>query len=131
MPDAPSVETIDQLTRDALDELNSIGESAEVEQWRVGYLGRRGKLTGLLRSLSDLEPDLRREVGSRANQAKNTLEEALARRTREIAQAALAAQDALDVTLPGRPVVTGAFAPDDADRARDLRRVHGHGVQRG
>ena len=66
MPDAPSVETIDQLTRDALDELNSIGESAEVEQWRVGYLGRRGKLTGLLRSLSDLEPDLRREVGSRA-----------------------------------------------------------------
>ena len=111
MTDAPTVGSIDQLTRDALDELNGIGESDGVEQWRVGYLGRRGKLTGLLRSLSDLEPDQRREIGSRANQAKNALEEALARRTRELAQAALAAQDALDVTLPGRPVVTGRLHP--------------------
>lgn len=111
MPDALSVESIDQLTRDALDELNGISEADSVEQWRVAYLGRRGKLTGLLRSLSDLESGQRREVGSRANQAKNALEEALARRTRELAQAALAAQDALDVTLPGRPVVTGRLHP--------------------
>ena len=111
MADVLSAETIDRLTHDALEELTSIGESDGVEQWRVEYLGRRGKLTGLLRSLSDLDPDQRRDVGSRANQAKNTLEEALARRTREIAQAALAAQDALDVTLPGRPVVTGRLHP--------------------
>ena len=85
MPDTLSVESIDQLTRDALDELNAIGAADGVEQWRVSYLGRRGQLTGLLRSLSQLEPEQRREVGSRANQAKNALEEALAQRTREIA----------------------------------------------
>ena len=50
-------------------------------------------------------------MGARANQAKNTLEEALARRTREIAQAELEASDRLDVTLPGRPIITGRLHP--------------------
>ena len=111
MPQVPSVESIDHLTGNALSELEAIADSENAEQWRVAYLGRRGELTTLLRSISTLEPDERRAVGSRANQAKNALEEALARRTREIAQAALASRDALDVTLPGRPVVTGRLHP--------------------
>ncbi len=108
---SPSLEAIDALTRSALDELDNIAHADGAEQWRIAYLGRRGELTALLRSISTLEPDERRAVGSRANQAKNALEEALARRTREIAQAALASRDALDVTLPGRPVVTGRLHP--------------------
>ncbi|CAI8019141.1 Phenylalanine--tRNA ligase alpha subunit, partial [Geodia barretti] len=88
-----------------------ISDGAAVEEWRVSWLGRRGQFTGLLRGLSGLDPDLRREVGGRANQAKNTLEEALARRTREIAQAELEASDRLDVTLPGRPIITGRLHP--------------------
>ena len=111
MPQVPSVESIDELTSNALNQLEAIADSENAEQWRVAYLGRRGELTTLLRSISQLEPDERRAVGSRANQAKNTLEEALARRTREIAQAALASRDDLDVTLPGRPVVTGRLHP--------------------
>ena len=102
---------LDELTRTALDELEGIGDADAAEQWRVAYLGRRGRLTGLLRSIAQLEPDRRREFGSRANRAKTVLEESLARRTREIAQARLAARDALDVTLPGRPVIAGRLHP--------------------
>ena len=107
----PSPESVDALTQDALRQLAAVGDAGAVEEWRVSYLGRRGRLTLLLRGLSGLDPDLRRSVGSRANQAKNTLEEALARRTREIAEAKLAASDRLDVTLPGRPVVSGRLHP--------------------
>ena len=107
----PSPESVDALTQDALRQLAAVGDAGAVEEWRVSYLGRRGQLTLLLRGLSGLDPDLRRSVGSRANQAKNTLEEALARRTREIVEAELAASDRLDVTLPGRPVVSGRLHP--------------------
>ena len=106
-----SAASVAELTRDALRELEATADAEAAEQWRVAYLGRRGRLTGLLRSISQLEPDRRREVGSRANQARGLLEEALARRTRELAQSALAARDALDVTLPGRPVITGRLHP--------------------
>jgi phenylalanyl-tRNA synthetase alpha chain len=107
----PTPEFVDELTNTALADLDAISDASGVEAWRVSYLGRRGQLTGLLRGLSGLDPDQRRAVGARANQAKNALEEALARRTREIAQAELAATDALDVTLPGRPIVAGRLHP--------------------
>ena len=108
---SPTPESVDALTQAALGELDAVSDAPAAEDWRVSYLGRRGQLTTLLRGLSGLDPDLRRAVGARANQAKSTLEEALARRTRELAQAALEASGRLDVTLPGRPVIAGRLHP--------------------
>lgn len=107
----PSAAAVDNLTRQALAELDAAADAAAAEQWRVTYLGRRGRLTGLLRGLSQLAPEQRRTVGARANQAKNALEEAHARRVRQLSQTELAARDALDVTLPGRPAITGRLHP--------------------
>ena len=108
---APTAETIDALTARALSELADLADPDAAEQWRIAYLGRRGSLTALLRGIAQLPPEQRRPAGARANGAKTALEEALSRRLRELAQAALAAQDALDVTLPGRPVVAGRLHP--------------------
>ena len=108
---APTAETIDALTARALSELAALADPDAAEQWRIAYLGRRGSLTALLRGIAQLPPEQRRPAGARANGAKTALEEALSRRLRELAQAALAAQDALDVTLPGRPVVAGRLHP--------------------
>ena len=110
-PELPSATSIAALTNQALKKLDAVSDSGGAEQWRVSYLGRRGQITGLLRSIPQLDPHQRREVGAHANQAKNALEEALARRIRELAEAELAARDALDVTLPGRPVITGRLHP--------------------
>ena len=107
----PSAASIAALTDQALKELDAVSDPDGAEQWRVGYLGRRGQVTGVLRSIPQLEPEQRREVGAQANRAKNALEEALARRIRELAEAELAAAGALDVTLPGRPVITGRLHP--------------------
>ena len=104
-------ESVDRLTETALNELAQAADADAAEQWRIAYLGRRGHLTGLLRGLSQLEPDARRAVGARANQAKTALEEALSQRTRALAQAQLSASGRLDVTLPGRPVIAGRLHP--------------------
>mgnify|MGYP001413153255 CR=1 FL=1 len=61
-------------------DLGEVKDTRELESWRVAYLGRRGKLTLLLRKLSALALEERRAIGSQANRAKETLEKLLAER---------------------------------------------------
>ena len=110
----PTAESIEEITISASAELDRLENLEAVDQWRVSYLGRRGTLTTVLRGLSSLEVGERRTVGALANQAKNTLEERLEERVRQINEAALtrsANQDRLDVTLPGRPALEGRLHP--------------------
>ena len=110
----PTAESIEEITISASAELDRLENLEAVDQWRVSYLGRRGTLTTVLRGLSALEVEERRTVGALANQAKNTLEERLEERVRQINEAALtrsANQDRLDVTLPGRPALEGRLHP--------------------
>jgi len=110
----PTAESIEEITISASAELDRLENLEAVDQWRVSYLGRRGTLTTVLRGLSSLEVGERRTVGALANQAKNTLEERLEERLRQINEAALtrsANQDRLDVTLPGRPALEGRLHP--------------------
>ena len=109
-----TAQSIEDLTNAALQELSAIDNPDALEQWRVSYLGRRGGLTGILRGLSQLDLEERREVGALGNRAKATLEENLERRGREISEARLAQVadlERIDVTLPGRPVATGRLHP--------------------
>ena len=110
----PTAESIEEITISASAELDRLENLEAVDQWRVSYLGRRGTLTTVLRGLSSLEVGERRTVGALANQAKNTLEERLEKRVRQINEATLtrsANQDRLDVTLPGRPALEGRLHP--------------------
>ena len=110
----PTAESIEAITLSASAELDRLENLEAVDQWRVSYLGRRGMLTTVLRGLSSLEVEERRTVGALANQAKNTLEERLEERVRQINEATLtrsANQDRLDVTLPGRPALEGRLHP--------------------
>jgi phenylalanyl-tRNA synthetase alpha chain len=91
----------------------------DLEQIRIRYLGKKGALTQLLRSVPALSPAERPVVGREANDAKARLEADLAARLAAVEmherQARLAA-GRLDLTLPGRRVVPGALHP--------LTRVH-------
>ena len=110
----PTEQTITDITNTASEELDSLQDLEAIDQWRVLYLGRRGTLTTLLRGLASLEVDQRRTIGALANQAKNTLEERLEVRVRQISEEALtrsASRDRLDVTLPGRPALEGRLHP--------------------
>ena len=55
-----------------------------LEEWRVAYLGRRGRLTSVLRNLAGLDLEDRRRVGALANQAKSALEQRLEERAHPV-----------------------------------------------
>jgi phenylalanyl-tRNA synthetase alpha chain len=98
----------------ALADFAACKDPAALENSKAKYLGKSGALTGLLKSLGKLAPAERPAAGARINQAKLTLEAALASRREALAQMRLAAQldaEALDVSLPGRGMGTGGLHP--------------------
>ena len=107
-------QTMDELLQVAVRDLERIDNPDGLEQWRVAYLGRRGRLTLVLRGLPQLDLEQRKVMGALGNEAKSKLEALLAQRTEEINQAQLArsaAQERIDITLPGRPITVGRLHP--------------------
>jgi phenylalanyl-tRNA synthetase alpha chain len=72
-----TTEAVTDLETAALREIRGAGSPEDLERLRVHYLGRKGALTGILRSLGKLDPEVRRNVGQEANRAKEALEAAL------------------------------------------------------
>ncbi len=86
----------------------------ELEQVRVAWLGKRGRLTEALRGLGALEPSRRRMEGQRLNQLRKALEARIDERTRALNAARLAerlAGERLDLSLPGREPEWGRLHP--------------------
>ncbi len=105
---------LEQLASAATAGLASARDEAALEAWRIEYLGRKGRLTGLLRTLSDLPIEERKRVGAEANALKQQLEAAFETKREELQREALATtveQGWLDVTLPGRPKKIGRLHP--------------------
>src|SRR5919199_1257376 len=104
MPDTAG--RLDQLRAEAEAAVRSAATTAELEELRVRYLGRRSELTAVLRGIGDLPPEERGPLGGAANAVRRALETQLAERTRELEAAELderLVRDAIDVTLPGDP----------------------------
>jgi phenylalanyl-tRNA synthetase alpha chain len=86
-------------------------DGARLAELKVDLLGRKnGRLTQVLRSLSSLSPGERREVGQRANQLKEQIEEAIAVREQELRSRRTADAD-VDLTMPARRAWRGAIHP--------------------
>jgi phenylalanyl-tRNA synthetase alpha chain len=104
MPDAAG--RLDQLRQEAESAARSATSSAELEDLRVRYLGRKSELTGVLRGIRDLPAEERGPVGAAANEVRTAIETLLAARTAELQASELderLARDRIDVTLPGDP----------------------------
>ena len=105
---------VDRLEQALLAEVAGAADLQALEEVRVEALGRKGRITGLTRSLAELEPEVRRAAGQRYNQLKQAVAEAIAARWRELEASALDAQlvaERVDVTLPVRPSVEGRVHP--------------------
>lgn len=105
---------LDSLLSEAIRLFNGIDDAVELEQAKACYLGRNGRLTELLKGLGRLSPEDRPAMGSRINQAKETLEATLKLRRDAIQEKKMEAQligEALDVTLPGRGLGMGGLHP--------------------
>ncbi len=86
----------------------------ELEELRVMFLGKKGELTRILRRMGDVPADQRPIIGKAANQARDAIEAAVEKRKRELEareQEQRLREEAIDVTLPGRPVPAGGKHP--------------------
>ncbi len=93
---------LDEIKSDFEEELTHCRDAGDLEAVRVKYVGRKGELTGILRSLSGLSPEEKREAGKRANVLKNEFAGSLAEiKERLKSERAREKEGGLDVTLPG------------------------------
>ena len=102
------------LEASALPAIDGASDPEALEQIRIRILGRKGELTEILRGVGALPPEIRREVGQQANALKARIEAALEARQQALRAALLddlAVREAIDITLPGRPIQRGSLHP--------------------
>jgi len=104
------LEQLNQLEKDALAGLEMIEDSDALLDWKRHYLGKKGGVTQMLRSVGDLPKEERPTFGRAANAVKVKLEAACQDRENSLRQADMARElkkSSIDVTLPGRPIGPG------------------------
>ncbi|MCG8359092.1 MAG: phenylalanine--tRNA ligase subunit alpha [Kiloniellales bacterium] len=108
------MDNIDALKGALLAEAGGAGDLQALEQVRVGALGKKGKVTQLVKGLGGLPPDQRRAAGQRLNQLKDDIAAAIEARREELGDVELEARlerERVDVTLPARPSPIGRIHP--------------------
>ncbi|MFZ8984603.1 MAG: phenylalanine--tRNA ligase subunit alpha [Steroidobacteraceae bacterium] len=112
---------LETLLEGFLSRIAASEDLAALDAVRVEALGKKGAITGQLKSLSALPPEERRDAGAVINLAKDRLSAAIESRKMALEEAQLAHQLAagtLDVTLPGRGHRTGGIHPVTRTRLR-------------
>ena len=103
---------LEKVEQKALEALKAVSDRTGVKALKARYLGRKGIVTALLRKISGLSPEQRPETGRFANEVRKRLEEAFENALQAFeADRGEVGADALDVTLPGRPLARGWVHP--------------------
>jgi phenylalanyl-tRNA synthetase alpha chain len=105
---------LESLRDEALAAIAAAGDVPALDAIELDVLGRKGRLTAVLRGIGGLPPEDRPRVGAVANVVREAIEAGLAERGTLLRGSALEAQlraEAIDVTTPGRPIRRGALHP--------------------
>ncbi len=103
-----------KIREDALLAIESAQSPDELESARIDFLGRKGKLTSLLRSVGDLPPEEKKEAGRILNEIKEEITCALEEKMAELEKREINRRleyERIDVTLPGRKARLGKVHP--------------------
>ena len=121
------IKQLDEFKQKGLQELDLVKDEAELQAWKVNYLGRSSKVMQIFSSLPQFAKEERPAIGRYANLIKEALEKGYADRSQAIKEIALRKaleQDRLDVTLPGRRPPVGRLHPD-TQITRQISRIFG------
>ena len=108
------IEQVEAVCREAEKALRETADSGALKAWEQHYLGKKGIIVELVRSVGMLPKEERAAFGKRANEIKGALEAAYAEREAELARTEMAAalrEGAIDVTLPTRERTRGGLHP--------------------
>jgi phenylalanyl-tRNA synthetase alpha chain len=108
-----SADDLQALSADTEAAIAAAADLRTLDAVRVAVLGKNGTLTGLLKGLGAVAPELRRERGAAVNRVKAAIEATLEARRTVLEEASLDARlaaERVDVTLPPRPSAPGTAA---------------------
>jgi phenylalanyl-tRNA synthetase alpha chain len=108
------VNAVNELEQRALEQIKASGDLQQLDDLRVQYLGRKGEITALLKSLGSMDPAQRKPFGQAVNAARDALNQAIAGRRMALESAALDQKllsEQVDVSLPGRGAQWGGLHP--------------------
>lgn len=103
-------EKIQNLKKEILEGISSVKDSRAIKELEVFYLGRKGKLTSVLRDISSVAPEKRAAMGKLANEIKNEIQSKF-NETKSKFENNAQADKFNDVTLPGRKQPLGHTHP--------------------
>ena len=104
----------DDIVRDAEAAIAAAETLVELDEVRVQFLGRHGRITMESRAVGTLAPDLRPEAGKRLNDSRQAIRDALDARKAALSADVLRSRlvsERLDVSLPGRGQSSGGLHP--------------------
>ena len=105
---------LDALEQQATVEIAEAADADALEQLRVGLLGKKGRLSGVLGAMGKLPGNERPKVGQRANVLKTQVQSLLGERLQAVKKAAMAeriARESIDVTAPASGIPMGHRHP--------------------
>lgn len=104
----------DQIRQEALEEIENAVQPRILEELKVKYIGKKGKLTELSRAMGSLSPEERPAFGQKLNNLRKQLEEAFEKKEKEIKDRLLSERlesERIDVTIPSPAAQTGSLHP--------------------
>jgi phenylalanyl-tRNA synthetase alpha chain len=108
------VDDLHSLRKAFLDEIAAVTDLAGLQQIKLRYIGKKGLLTEKLKALSSISPEERRNYGRLVNEIKNFIE--LTVKEKELAFRTIEKEtrlqtEKIDITLPGKPFLSGRKHP--------------------
>lgn len=107
-------EQLQSIIAQAKEAVQDVQDLGKLDELRVQFLGKKGALTEMMKTLGKLSPEERPKAGQVINEAKQTVQVLLNEKKRQLDEAKLAqqlAEETIDVTLPGRGVDLGSLHP--------------------
>lgn len=107
-------EKLEQLEKEALQQLEKISDLKLLNDLRVKYLGKKGQLSAFMRNMKDLSAEERPQFGKIVNRVRSSIENRLTERQQALQQAETEKrlqEEKIDVTLPGRNPMLGTVHP--------------------
>lgn len=115
------MQDLNKIQTQAIDAIEAASDLDSLEKLKVAYLGKKGCLTDILKSVGSLSPEERPKLGQAVNLVKGAIGKALQARKNTLEAEVLREKlerDRIDVTLPGRQQPVGSFHPVTRVRKR-------------
>jgi phenylalanyl-tRNA synthetase alpha chain len=115
-------ETIQNIKNEALAQILEAKSQDELENLRIAYLGRSGRINDLIKNLKGLPLEKKKEIGTLINQTKKTIEKLLLDKRVELINELTEKREWFDLTIPGKKPNLGYLHPQ-TKVLKELKRI--------